>query len=45
MGEVEKEIIQDVEWHFEGIICFLTNPKCYFFQLDKATILVDKWPK
>jgi len=27
LDEVEKTIIQVVEWHNEEILCFLTNPK------------------
>ena len=36
--EVEKAKIQVVDWHFEVIICFSTNRKYDFFQVDKATI-------
>ena len=31
-------MIQVIEWKFEVIFCFLTNRKCEFFQVDKATI-------
>jgi len=40
LDEVEKAMIQVVEWHFEVIYCLLNNRKCYFFQGDKATIQV-----
>ena len=40
LNEVEKAMIQVVEWHFEVIFCFLTNRKCAFFEVDKATIEV-----
>jgi len=36
-------MIQVVECHFEVIFCFLTNRKCDFFQVDKATIQVVEW--
>jgi len=36
-------MIHLVEWHFEVIFCFLTNRKCDFFQVDKATIQVVEW--
>ena len=38
--EFEKEMIQVVKCHFEVIFCFLTNRKCDFFQVEKATIQV-----
>ena len=40
LDEVEKAMIQVVEWHFEVIYCLLTNRKCNFFEVDKATIQV-----
>ena len=40
LDEVEKTMIQVVEWHYEDILCFLTNPKRDFYHVDKATINV-----
>jgi len=36
-------MIHVVECHFEVIFCFLTNRKCNFLQVDKATIQVAEW--
>ena len=36
-------MIQVVEFHFEVFFCFLTNRKCDFFQVHKATIQVFEW--
>ena len=32
LGEVGKAMIQEVEWKFEVIFCFLTCRKCDFFK-------------
>ena len=36
-------MIQLVECQLEVIFCLLTNRKCEFFQVDKATIQVVEW--
>jgi len=36
-------MIQVVECHFEVIFCYLTNRKCDFFQVGKATIQEVEW--
>ena len=36
-------MIQVAECHFEVILCFLTNRKCDFLQVDKATIQLVEW--
>jgi len=38
--KVLKAMIQVVKCNFQVIFCFLTNRKCDFFQVDKATIQV-----
>jgi len=38
--ELEKEMISDVECHFDVIFCFLNNRNYDFFQVDKATIQI-----
>jgi len=40
--EVEKEMIQDVECHFEVIFCFWTNRNSDFFKVDIETIQVGE---